>query len=1545
MAKKIQIDIEVNGKMQKATVSAKKLRNALDDAAAAQERVNNGQRNYDRRSKGAAQATSNSTKEFSKMSQGMGGLVGAYATVAASVFALSAAFQFMQRVGDFSALTAGQEMMAARTGVSMKLLTSDIQEATAGMVAFKEAAQAAAIGQAAGLTSDQLTRLGAVAKNAGTILGRDVTDSFNRLTRGAIKAEPELLDELGIIVRIAEASENYGRVIGKNAKDLTTFEKSQAVVNAVLEQGESKFDDVGNSVNQVTILGAKFQDMLKGISDTIAPVVNFLAGSFASNVQALAAAFGLIGVSIIKGLIPAGPVVQQTEKDIARARRRIEKSADKGSVSGKAIRQRLKDGERLEKGHLRRLENAYKAKNSKVVNFSKITREQLRKDLMAIRLDTLKTTMDGEKGFKKMTTRWRIELMEFELEYGKTMGRVRGIASIIGRGISRLIGALSLAGLAVMVVQIGKDLRDKFFRNADIVEFEKKIKAITEATIETRDEVAEIEKSLKQARSPAEALSQQLGLMSNYNYSNLRALIKELKTIKLPDFTGQLPDVSERLRGAILGSDNQGIFTLGEADAELNKLKPVLKDMEAQFAESTKNMGAVQRTLYYEFSQTGVQLSIMRNKVDQLKMATTALNPQEVTDFFGSAEVERAKTGLGAYGEQLTTLQQNLKTAQTANIVGADQITGLEELRALMDETLANERDPEKFRANFNAINLVMQNNAKIMTDVNIRANAVNNSFNQLTNATEAFADASAKIEPPDSQFTAFYQAMNDANGAIDSLGKNLVGFDEGIQLGDYFNLEGEGKSSEQAKGILRIMKLLNVENEYDLTFQNLKTKLRERGRKIAEAEVALQKTKNDLAIAETDAVATTAAHEKDLVKATFASANASADLVAAEEQLRLQKLANVELSGEQEAALQREIDLARAKSNEAARLLGIEINNANNKKDLDAAQFDQKILGIQKQIRAEKEKQLKLDQQLFSLQKSMADKQLKIGVQGQRRGNPFFDDDEAMAQGQAANIRADVANRAAMIDREFNLRKQSINAEYQLLDAKRDIQVAQLKILAVELESLKDPTSAAQAADLRSAAADLATVDYSANKEAALALLDLQRGDKILDLALAVQEAEKLEDKFNKFVQLGELTASQFEQGLTQAIDTVFTSLYDKTIDLGEALRDIGRNVLSTIQKAITEMLIVDPLMDMISGALGKGRTTPETIEEAINNAVNSPSTGFKDQINAGAVSLKTEMESGAQTVKTKMVEALNNGVKVQCCESKPPSPPGPSPDETTGEMGSLESRTMKGINSAMRETELEEVRAAIPGQMDAVLANNQTPVDSTSMIKDVVATDGPKLELPEPTKGFFSKLFGKDGSLGKMFGNLFGEGGSLGKLFNSFKGGFSGIFDNLLGSFGSMFGDLFGSLGSLFGGGAGGGGLLSGLASMIPGIGPVLGGITGLFGFKNGGIMNNGSKVAGYATGGVADGPKQGHLAMLHGREAVVPLPNGNSIPVQMNGSEGMQNNNVTVNVSTDGQVQSSSNGAMGENLGQVIAAAVQKELHNQKRAGGILNKHGAA
>ena len=60
--------------------------------------------------------------------------------------------------------------------------------------------------------------------------------------------------------------------------------------------------------------------------------------------------------------------------------------------------------------------------------------------------------------------------------------------------------------------------------------------------------------------------------------------------------------------------------------------------------------------------------------------------------------------------------------------------------------------------------------------------------------------------------------------------------------------------------------------------------------------------------------------------------------------------------------------------------------------------------------------------------------------------------------------------------------------------------------------------------------------------------------------------------------------------------------------------------------------------------------------------------------------------------------------------------------------------------------------------------------------------------------------------------------------------------------------------------------------------------------------------------------------------------------------------QNNNVVVNVSVDSQGRGqtsteSQSGTDAGNLGNAIAKAVQQELQNQKRSGGILNPYGVA
>ena len=110
-----------------------------------------------------------------------------------------------------------------------------------------------------------------------------------------------------------------------------------------------------------------------------------------------------------------------------------------------------------------------------------------------------------------------------------------------------------------------------------------------------------------------------------------------------------------------------------------------------------------------------------------------------------------------------------------------------------------------------------------------------------------------------------------------------------------------------------------------------------------------------------------------------------------------------------------------------------------------------------------------------------------------------------------------------------------------------------------------------------------------------------------------------------------------------------------------------------------------------------------------------------------------------------------------------------------------------------------------------------------------------------------------------------------------------------------------------------------------------------------RYGGILSSSGKS--FAAGGIARGPGSGYMATLHGTEAVVPLGNDRSIPVQLLGSTS-NTVNVAVNVSGQGSSVSTSGGAAGDAqaLGRSIGGLVQQHLQTEMRPGGLLNRQGA-
>lgn len=122
-----------------------------------------------------------------------------------------------------------------------------------------------------------------------------------------------------------------------------------------------------------------------------------------------------------------------------------------------------------------------------------------------------------------------------------------------------------------------------------------------------------------------------------------------------------------------------------------------------------------------------------------------------------------------------------------------------------------------------------------------------------------------------------------------------------------------------------------------------------------------------------------------------------------------------------------------------------------------------------------------------------------------------------------------------------------------------------------------------------------------------------------------------------------------------------------------------------------------------------------------------------------------------------------------------------------------------------------------------------------------------------------------------------------------------------------------------------------------------PIVKGITAGFGFANGGIMTDQGPLPlrTYANGGIANSPQVAVFGEGRRPEAYVPLPDGRRIPVALQGAGGTTQqvvNNVNVSVDAKGS-NVEGNSQRANELGRVVAAAVQQALIRHKRADGLL------
>ena len=248
------------------------------------------------------QASASAGRAFAAQANGLGGLVSAYAGAAATVFAITAAFQALNQAAQTAQVVEGLNALATTVGTTGSEILKRSQEVTRGLVSIRETAESVNIGLSAGFNQDQILELQKVSLGASRALGRTLTDALTRVTRGAAKLEPELLDELGIFVKIDPAVESYAAKLNKTATSLTDFERRQAFVNAIIDQGTAKFSIIdttsGNALESLQRLATVIVDLGAkvggALANSITPFADYISGDLGNTL----AVFGILARTV-----------------------------------------------------------------------------------------------------------------------------------------------------------------------------------------------------------------------------------------------------------------------------------------------------------------------------------------------------------------------------------------------------------------------------------------------------------------------------------------------------------------------------------------------------------------------------------------------------------------------------------------------------------------------------------------------------------------------------------------------------------------------------------------------------------------------------------------------------------------------------------------------------------------------------------------------------------------------------------------------------------------------------------------------------------------------------------------------------------------------------------------------------------------------------------------------------------------------------------------------------------------------------------------------
>ena len=251
------------------------------------------------RIKVTTQGAKKASRDLGNVDKGLKGLGKSALKAGAAFFAgrsiISGLRASIELSAKFEGIEKGFNNLAKSTGFTADAFKK-FQDATDGTIGSVELMTQANNAMLLGITDseDQMAEMFDIAQRLAQALGQDTRFGIESLVTGMGRQSKLMLDNLGIMIDVEKANEDYASALGVSASALTDQQKKQAFVNATMESARGLVGDLGDeqlttndAMNQAQ---ASFGDLAIAIGTKLSPLVIAVAkdlGTTADNLTRL----------------------------------------------------------------------------------------------------------------------------------------------------------------------------------------------------------------------------------------------------------------------------------------------------------------------------------------------------------------------------------------------------------------------------------------------------------------------------------------------------------------------------------------------------------------------------------------------------------------------------------------------------------------------------------------------------------------------------------------------------------------------------------------------------------------------------------------------------------------------------------------------------------------------------------------------------------------------------------------------------------------------------------------------------------------------------------------------------------------------------------------------------------------------------------------------------------------------------------------------------------------------------------------------------------